>query len=159
MTQTETQTQTQTQTEKQMLPDVVAYVEATYEADRLWSKTETGLHAMYPDQRAYGTAREQAQFQAYILQYNEYEERHTATVSAAWARLKGSSDPLVVWVAHNCGGYKEEARTFLAALPATLDELDDLAEEQGWCNDWDGRGGCGMNFRQLMLDAGVLSDD
>jgi hypothetical protein len=74
---------------------------------------------------------------------------HTAAHEAAWSALKGSSDPLVKWIAENCEEYRGEAGTILKALPATADELDDLAEENEWCTTWNA-------FRDRAIAAGVL---
>ncbi|MFI9835207.1 hypothetical protein ACIHIX_46975 [Streptomyces sp. NPDC051913] len=68
---------------------------------------------------------------------------------AAWDALKASGDPLVKWIAENCDGHQEQARHVLTALPATVGELDDLADEKDWCTVWD-------DFRQRAIEAGVI---
>ncbi|MFF7452223.1 MULTISPECIES: hypothetical protein [unclassified Streptomyces] len=102
----------------------------------------------YPERYGYG---EDAQRQASA--YSEEVRKAYATCTdaqeAAWGALKASSDPLVKWIAENCAGYRGEAQRILSLLPATVDELDDLAETNGWCSVW-------ANFRQQAIDAGVV---
>lgn len=66
--------------------------------------------------------------------WDEYESER----NAAWEALKGSRDPLVAWIAKNCREHSEEAQIVLRALPASMDELDALAFEKGWCGAWRG---------------------
>lgn len=149
-----------TETEKQMLPDVAEYIATVDGADRAWSAMDSALNAMYPDRHAHATDNGQAQFQAYWAQYDEYEERYKTAHFKAWAKLKESADPLVAWVAKNCGTYKAEARVFLAALPATGEELDALARREEWCDAWVNDCDCcpdeGTGFRDRMIEAGVF---
>jgi len=67
----------------------------------------------------------------------------------AWNALKQCSDPLVSWIVDNCKDYQLEARAVLKALPATVEELDRLAEDEGWCHIWD-------NFRAQAAEDGAI---
>ncbi|MWA07648.1 hypothetical protein [Streptomyces sp. BA2] len=53
------------------------------------------------------------------------------------------------WIAENCAEYREQAQCILAVLPATVEELDDLADTNEWCPVWDA-------FRREAIDAGVM---
>lgn len=77
-----------------------------------------------------------------------YAARNSAK-GDAWKALKGAADPLVRWIAENCEDYRYEATHVLRALPASMDELDALAREKGWCGAWD-------DFRRRAERAGVL---
>lgn len=72
-----------------------------------------------------------------------------ASREAAWDALKASGDPLVAWIAANCREYEDEAMEVLRALPASMDALDALARERGWCGVW-------SDFRERAEQAGVL---
>ena len=67
----------------------------------------------------------------------------------AWNALKQCSDPLVSWIVDNCKDYQPEARAVLKALPATVEELDRLAEDENWCQIWD-------NFRARAAEDGAI---
>lgn len=70
---------------------------------------------------------------------------------SAWASLGESENPLVRWIAENCGAHVSEATEVLRALPAPMSELDALARERRWCDEWD-------RFKRMAEEAGVLSD-
>jgi hypothetical protein len=82
--------------------------------------------------------------------HNLFDTRDRAQ-SDAWKALKGSADPLARWIAENCEDYRYEATHVLRALPASMDELDALARENGWCGAWD-------DLRRRAEQAGVLPD-
>lgn len=81
---------------------------------------------------------------------DSYATRDAARATA-WDALRASEVPLVRWIAEECEEYAWEARQVLAALPASLEELDALASEERWCGAWDG-------FRRQALAAGVVAD-
>lgn len=70
----------------------------------------------------------------------------------AWDALEASSDPLVRWIGKNCVGYAAAAQTVLEALPASMAELDAIAEQRGWCEEY-------AEFRERAAHAGVLPKD
>lgn len=72
-----------------------------------------------------------------------------AALSAALHALRASSDPLVAWIAANCVNYVDEAAQVLIALPASMDDLDTMARDMGWCGVW-------QQFREEAEEAGVL---
>lgn len=69
--------------------------------------------------------------------------------AAAWGAMWGSADPLVRWIAKNCEEYRAEALLVTRALPAPMDELDALANREGWCGQWDA-------FKHFAKQDGVL---
>lgn len=66
-----------------------------------------------------------------------------------WEAAKKSADPLVRWIAKNCEEYRAEALLVLKALPAPMAELDALAKDKGWCDQWDA-------FKRFAEQDGVL---
>jgi len=64
---------------------------------------------------------------------------YEAVRAPAWATLLDAvqSDPLAAWIVeHAMPDHHDEALTVLRALPATLVQLDDLADRHGWCDSW-----------------------
>ena len=72
-------------------------------------------------------------------------------VDSLWARLGAdvTGDKLAEWIVANCSSRKEGALIVLAALPATLEELDTLAKANHWCEVWD-------KLKEKALKAGVV---
>lgn len=81
---------------------------------------------------------------------NPVSAAYEASVDAARDALEVSTaDPLVRWIAEHVRDYEREVRIVLEALPASMAELDQLANDKGWCSDWE-------RFRRLARAAGVL---
>ncbi|MGW6275708.1 hypothetical protein [Streptomyces sp. NPDC055060] len=136
------------QTARQMLPEVKEYVEIFEAAISTRNAVEDAAGVKYPDRYGYGeNARRQAD--AYREEVNQAYDTCAAVQAEAWEALKVSGDPLVKWIAENSVAYREQARCVLVALPATIDELDDLADGNDWCGVWD-------EFRQQAIAAGVV---
>ncbi|MEV0254796.1 hypothetical protein AB0H82_11110 [Streptomyces sp. NPDC050732] len=132
---------------RQMLPEVQKYLETVEAAATARNAAISAAESRYPE-RYSSNEDGRRQYAAYVKQVNNAYEACRVTWEAAWEALKASSDPLVKWIAENCAEYRGEARHVLAALPATVDELDDLADTQGWCGVWG-------ELLQRAIDAGV----
>lgn len=66
---------------------------------------------------------------------NAYDK---ALIAARETLASETKDPLVKYIAdHVVEDYTVEAITVLRALPATYDELQGLAADNGWCGTWD----------------------
>ena len=66
-------------------------------------------------------------------------EVYEATRRTAWEQLLRdvADDPLAAWIVeHAMPTYPDQAIVVLKALPATLDQLDQLAEDNDWCDTW-----------------------
>jgi hypothetical protein len=97
---------------------------------------------------AYDAVRRQARG-AYDAIERQAWEAYDAVRRPAWGALT-CGDPLVDWIIEHASGYEIEAIAVLSALPATLAELDALAENAGWCGTWDA-------LRDTAIRDGVIS--
>ncbi|MDQ1041795.1 hypothetical protein [Streptomyces sp. V4I2] len=131
-----------------MLPEVQKYVESVEAATTAQSAAVTAAGEKYPERHGYGEEGRR-QDSAYSEEIGKAYTMSADAQKAAWEALKTSDDPLVKWIAENCGEYRTEAQYILAILPATADELDDLADTRDWCGVWG-------DFRQRAIDAGVM---
>ena len=94
-----------------------------------------------------------------LAAWDEYDEIRSAAWaeydkirSAAWDRISAGLDsPLVTWIIQNCSSHRVEAIKVLRSLPCSLSELDDIAEQNGWCDQW-------KDFRSAALRDGVVSE-
>lgn len=131
-----------------MLPEVRKYTESVDAARTARDAAIEAAEEKYPGRLGYG---EDARRQdlAFDTETGSAEVACEDALEAAWDALKASRDPLVKWIAENCDGHQEQARYVLTALPATVGELDDLADEKDWCTVWD-------DFRQRAIEAGVM---
>lgn len=90
--------------------------------------------------------------EAYHRASNEMDAARRAARNArreAWDILRNSDDELIKWIGQHCESYSDHAKIVLAALPATYDQLQALAQEQEWCGDWD-------SFLSRAVRAGVI---
>ncbi|MFE7077127.1 hypothetical protein ACFU96_44285 [Streptomyces sp. NPDC057620] len=133
---------------RQMLPDVQRYV-ASVEAARETRNTALRAADAKTGERFRSTDDGRRQHSMYVQEVDKAYGAYAEAQEAAWQVLATSGDPLVKWVAENCAGYREQAECVLCALPATIAQLDALAEENGWCRVWD-------EFKQRAADAGVV---
>ncbi|MFD6285407.1 hypothetical protein [Streptomyces sp. NPDC060205] len=132
----------------QMLPEVQKYFQSIETATKARDAAEGSAAKAYPERTSYGeTGRRQRA--AYSEERDKAYDAFTDARTAAWDALRSSGDPLVKWIAENCVEYPEQAQRILAALPATIDEIDDLADTNDWCSVWD-------DFRRRATDAGVV---
>lgn len=133
---------------RQMLPEVQKYVESVEAATTARNAAVDAADKKYAERYGYGEERRH-QADAYSEEIRKAYATCTDAQEAAWGALKASGDPLVKWIAENCGAFRGEAQRILSLLPATLDELDDMAETSHWCGVW-------ATFRQQAIEAGVM---
>ncbi|MFJ4791007.1 hypothetical protein [Streptomyces sp. NPDC088794] len=133
---------------RRMLPEVQRFVESMAAAtDAEYEATEVARNK-YTER--YGDSEEALrQSRAYSGDVLKASARCRRAYADAWDSLKSSSDPFVKWIADHCGSYRSEARVVLTALPSTVEDLDRLAEAEGWCEVWD-------DLREQAVDAGVM---
>ncbi|MCX4862446.1 hypothetical protein [Streptomyces canus] len=133
---------------RRMLPDVQKYIESLDAAVTAREAAVKAAGEKYPQRFGYSEDNRR-QALAYDNTVDTAYAECESNRATAWEALKASSDPLVKWIAENCASYKAEAHSVLSALPATVSELDDLADRKDWCGVWD-------TFRQRAIDAGVM---
>ncbi|MDX3321083.1 hypothetical protein PV415_29675 [Streptomyces sp. ME03-5684b] len=131
-----------------MLPEVRRYVDAVEAGAAVRSRAVDTADRKY-DGRYSLSEEGRRQEIAYTQEINAAYATCVSVRAAAWDALKTSGDPLVKWIAENCGEYPAEAECVLTALPATVEVLDDLADKADWCGVWN-------NFREQAIHAGVL---
>lgn len=122
-----------------MLPEVEAYFQAiTVTPEQIQKKLEE-VRKKY-DER-YGNLDEWTAsiFRDFLYACNDVKAGASKDqISAAWSELKKSENPQVKYVAENFSSYhREHAEEVFKILPATVTELDQLAVDKGWCDDWD----------------------
>ena len=62
---------------------------------------------------------------------------YKARVTEAWYKIAEVDDPLISWIVANCRDYKDEAIKVLKILPATSEQLQELAKQHNFCTSWD----------------------
>lgn len=135
---------------KQMLPDVRAFIDAREAASTAYRSAMEGVEEQFPKRYDYHSDDGREQRRKYSAAREAAAGVEHKAQEEAWEKLAESADPLVRWIAQNCDEYRGEAQTVLRTLPATLDELDELAMERDWCGTWAG-------FRDQAIAAGVVS--
>lgn len=139
----------ETKEERQMLPEVKAYTEAREAAIAAFNKAIKGAETKCPMRNDWNAEDSRAQRQAFREAQDAAYDARSVAFDTAWGALKRSGDPLVKWIAENAEDYIGEALIVLQTLPATLDELDELAERQDWCGTW-------TSLRERAIEAGVM---
>lgn len=132
-----------------MLPEVKAYVAAREAARAAFNESIKDAEAKYPMRNDWNAGDSRVQRQAFREAQDAAYGARSVAFDTAWGALKQSGDPLVKWIAENAEDYAGEALIVLQALPATLDELDDLAERQDWCGTW-------TSLKERAIAAGVM---
>jgi hypothetical protein len=135
------------------LPEVVAFEAALDKATEDFNTAYERLDDMYPRRFEHWHEEFTPQSEAFSCQISEYRLRRRKAREAAWDALKDSPDPLVVWIVTNVPllDFSDEVRTVLSILPATYDELEELARTYNWCSHWN-------RLRDEAVAAGVLPD-
>lgn len=137
--------------EKKMLPEVAEYLADIKAANKLYDTVTGALDAATRGRSAFGssTGKERDLYNEYHTGVQAAQRERETSRRDAWDELKDSADPLVSWIAHNADSYLSQAVTVLRALPATVEELDDVATDAGWCDEW-------FRFRVKAQQDGVL---
>lgn len=89
-----------------------------------------------------------------VAEAREIRNRGYSDAWLALAKIDGgdpAADKIAAFIVANCRDNKSEGLRVIGSLPATLDELDELATELDWCAVWDW-------YRIQALRAGVFSE-
>jgi hypothetical protein len=73
--------------------------------------------------------------EAYVAVERQAREAYEAECRSAWEALR-CGDPLADWIIGNASRHSDRAMQVLRALPATLAELDALADAADWRETW-----------------------
>lgn len=155
---------TDTTTERRALPDAAAYIAAFDAAWRVWEAEDARLRAAYPGWNDPDSPDWSKHSMAYSKEYRAVDDRRVSALKAAWSTLCRSEDPLLAWVTGHCAGFRGPIEAALRIMPASLDDLDELAAEQDWCCVWDARDcddeDCdGDDFRAQLIDESFFSEE
>ena len=137
---------------RQMLPEVAVFIEARDRAEETYRAARERVDAKYlaaVEGLDYHSEERRGQQSSANRERDAVWAQHRVSTNEAWNKLTQSSDPLVRWIAENCKEYQTYALDVLKVLPATVDELDELAQDEDWCNIWD-------QFRDRAVKAGVI---
>jgi hypothetical protein len=139
---------------RQVLPEVQAYITARNAAGEAQRVAAAALEEKH--ERAYQGYGDEYYTPEKKEQRAEHSREREATYVAlqvatneAWNTLGQSSDPLIRFIAEQCKDYQDYAVKVLSILPASVDEMDALAEEYDWCHIW-------TRFRDQAIEAGVM---
>ncbi|WP_199550132.1 hypothetical protein [Streptomyces sp. N35] len=133
---------------ERMLPDVQKYFAALEKADQEYRAARDVLAGKFP-QRHDCTPEGDRQYDEHRDEVRKADDAKYRTGEAAWEVLAASSDPLVKFIGENWSQYRCDAEVVLAALPATVEELDTLADQNGWCGVYE-------QFKADAIEAGAL---
>lgn len=121
---------------RQQLPEVQAYLAARAKAEEILKDAFEVIDSNYP-QRYGRSPGAMEDWNAYQMERRAIQGVYDDTLRGLWADLKKSDDPLVRWIAARGRAYRVAATMILAALPATVEELDILAARENWCASWE----------------------
>jgi hypothetical protein len=151
-----------------MLPEVEKYLKTLNEIEDNYERRYSDLYRTAPqppstyDYNGYGddyyAAREE-----YYRQQREWRrennprldelltDRGEACDAARVTLLNATEDPVVRWVAKNITrGYEGYVKAVLMICPATYEEIEELANRQKWCEDFD-------DFARQAIEAGAIT--
>lgn len=145
------------QEEQQRLPEVAEYLKTRKEALDRWEAYGDAVRDEYADAFADGVGEDDYFSDKKRSRRAEYNGKRDASYDAlriaineAWNKLgQTTTDPLVRFIVAECKEYQNRAVQVLEILPATVEQLDELAEGQDWCLIWN-------QFRDKAIDAGVM---
>jgi hypothetical protein len=86
----------------------------------------------------------------YQKEYQINEEKHREVLRAARKKLRAKTkDPIVKWMMDNIHDHWSYVEEVLPELPATREELEDLASRKDWCTEFD-------DFLDQATEAGIV---
>lgn len=145
-----------------MLPEVEEFLKVKKEADREYNEWQRDATRDEP-RRGYGWGmgydnpeyiawrdKRAAWQEKYDAEYRKHHDKHRARLRAARTKLRETTkDPIVRWMMDNIQDYWSYIETVLPELPATREQLEDLATQHDWCSEFDG-------FMEQATEAGVI---
>jgi tetratricopeptide (TPR) repeat protein len=122
--------------EKQVLPEVQRYIEARAAYQTKLRKLRDVSNDLYYERHTSDEAMKA--YQAAVTAFRTADNAQDDHFDALAATLAGETDDkLVKFVAENyLSEYAQQAIIILEKLPASFKELDQLADDEGWCGVW-----------------------
>jgi len=132
-----------------MYPEVEAYLKGHEVAAGTYSRTVRAARNTYNQRTDSSYGPRTQHWDVYNLAVAEALKLYDSAKCAARDALSRHSDPVVQFIVeHSLSGYPNQSELILRALPATFQELQEIAEEHDWCDDWD-------SFVDEAAEAGV----
>lgn len=125
-----------------MLPEVQAFRDEVHEAEMRYQANRRKVNR-YDDLSDGG------------MTYNKARDILEKETRAAWNKLQESENKLVAWIGKNDDifqDYRRQGLYILESLPCSLEDLNRIASEQGWCSVW-------SDFVKEATDDGIISID
>jgi hypothetical protein len=137
-----------------MYPEVEEYAKAVDEAQAEYDAAYVLAGSNYNENVSglRGLERDKM-YQDFNTERRALQNIRRAKIDLAWARLGLSGDPLLRWIATQVdASYRpDHADKIVRMLPATLDQMRKVAQENEWCSDF-------TMFVDRAIAAGVLDD-
>lgn len=143
-----------------MLPEVERFLETKRKADQEWEawhatarrdEPRRDWNVMY-DSPGYNEfrAKHSAWSERFNAEYSREQEKHSQALRVARKQLRDETkDPMIIWMMDNIQDYWSYIETVIPELPATREELEDLATRHDWCTEFD-------SFMEQATEAGVV---
>lgn len=141
---------TTTTEKREFLPEVQAYIEAAEAAEKAYEAANKAAEEKYPNRYHWSSDTSVEERRGFERDLSAARKQYATVTDDAWEEFGKSEDPFVRWIAQHCTHYKRYAVTVLKALPAKTEQLNELAEANEWCEDWE-------YLRDKAIDAGVLA--
>jgi hypothetical protein len=140
-----------------MLPEVEEFLSVKTKADKEWaewnahSRDDAPRRPTRPGWMAPDTehGKYELSYREYEAQYREWnklfherynveQEKHGQIMREARRKLRETTkDPMIVWMMDTIRDYWGYIEAVLPLIPATREQLEDLANRQDWCTEFD----------------------
>lgn len=133
-----------------MLAEVQAYIDAVAGAKATYQSASRAHEAAHSEAFSGSWTPELGRAQeAWYVKNKEIGNAFRVAKNTAWAKLSQSENPLVRFIEEHAKNHQADARKILEALPASLEELEQIADNEGFCDVFG-------QLRDAAVDAGVV---
>jgi hypothetical protein len=135
-----------------MLPEVQEYMDAVKASDEVYQEWYRRINKERPDYHHVTythDAYERWNERYYAEQRAQDDVRRNARTAASVRLQETTTDPAIQWMLKTLRGYHSYIDTVLPILPATREQLEAVANEHEWCNDFD-------DFMDQATEAGII---
>lgn len=136
-----------------MLPEVERYF---VDRDKIQKEFDTWRQGCDDKQPPYSYV-SGSEYPAWATQYHEEARKWNAKLNKAHhercEKLRTeTTDPMIPWMIDNLGDYTSYMDDVLQILPATIDQIEELANANNWCGEFD-------TFLGQAIATGVVKAD